>query len=337
MAILGGSNLTLADWAKRQEPDGGITTDIVELLSQTNEMLQDMVFVEANAPTYHRTTVRTGLPTATWRQFYGGVSYSKSTTAQVDETIGMLEARSYVDKDLAELNGDVNAFRLSEAGSFVEAMNQEMQQTVIYGNVGTNPEEFNGLAPRYNALTANATNGQSPTNVINAEGSGSDNTSIWLIGWGNNTCHGIFPKGTPAGLRHEDLGIDHNTPSPVNSGTYFSAYHDKWEWKAGLCVRDWRYLVRIANIDVSNLTGESSAADILKLMTIAMHKLPSMAGIRPAFYCNRTVMTMLDIQAQNKNNVYLQPGKEEGMPKVSFRNVPIRMCDQILNTETALT
>jgi hypothetical protein len=330
MATLAGTNPTLIDWTKQLEPDGGITSQIVEMLAQTNEMLLDMTFVEANNITSHRTTIRTGLPSATWRQFYQGVAPSKSTVAQVDETIGMLEARSVVDKDLAELNGDVNQFRMNEASAFLEAMNQEMQQTVLYGNVGTDPTEFNGLTPRLNTLSSAA----SSENVINAEGSDTDNTSIWLIGWGENTVHGLFPKGSSAGLKHEDLGIDHNTPDGQTPTRYFSAYHDKFEWKAGLCVKDWRYTVRICNIDKSNLVAESSAADILKLMTMAVHKIPALGVVRPAFYVNRTVMTMLDIQAQSKSNVYLNVGEEEGRKKVSFRGIPIRMCDQITNAET---
>ena len=332
MATLGGTNLTMADWAKRLEPNGGITSDIVEMLSLTNEMLMDAVWKEANGPTYHRTTIRTGLPSATWRQFYQGVAPSKSTTAQVDETVGMLEARSYVDKDLAELEGDLAAFRLSEAAPFVEAMNQEVQDTIIYGNVSTNPEEFNGLAPRYNSLSA-----ASGENIVDAGGTSTDNTSIWLLGWGDNTIFGAFPKGSQAGLKHEDLGIDHHTPDGQTPTRYFSAYHDKWEWKAGLVVKDWRYGVRIANIDKSNLVDESSAADILKVMTIAVHKVPQITAVRPAFYVNRTVMTMLDIQAQSKSNVYLNVGEEEGRKKVSFRGIPIRMCDKIHNAEARVT
>jgi len=333
MATLAGTNPTLADWAKQLEPNGGITSQIVEMLSQTNEMLMDMSWVEANGPTYHRCTIRTGMPSATWRQFYQGVAPSKGTVVQVDETIGMLEARSVVDKDLAELNGDVNQFRMNEATPFMEAMNQEMQQTVLYGNVSTAPEEFNGLAPRFAALTTAA----SGENIVDALGTGSDNTSIWLVGWGENSVYGTFPKGSTAGLKHEDLGIDHNTPDTQSPVRYFSAYHDKWEWKAGLVCKDWRNVVRVANIDVSNLVAESSAADILKVMTIAVHKIPALTAVRPAFYVNRTVMTMLDIQAQSKSNVYLTVGEEEGRKKVSFRGIPIRMTDQILNTEARVT
>lgn len=328
---IGGSNLTLSDWAKQLEPDGGVTSDIVEMLKQKNELLLDMPWFEANGPLHHRYTLRTGLPTATWRQFYQGVPSTKSNTAQVDEPMGMLEARSIADADLAKLNGDVNQFRMNEANAFIEGMNQEMAQTVFYGNVATAPTEFNGLTPRFNDNTT----APSKENVILAGSSDTDNSSIWLLGWSRMTVYGIFPKGSTAGLQREDLGIIHNTPDA--NGNNFSAYHDKFTWKAGLCVPDWRYVVRIPNIDVSNLIAESSAADILKNMTVAVHKLPDLTSVKPAFYANRTIMTMLDIQAQNKSNVYLTVGEEEGRPKVSFRGIPIRTVDQIVSNETLVS
>src|SRR3990172_1913218 len=153
MATLGASVLTLADWAKRLDPDGKVPS-IVELLSQTNQILDDMMWMEGNLPTGHRTTVRTGLPTVAWRLLNQGIAPSKSTTAQIDEAAGMLEAWSEVDVDLAKLNGNQAAFRLSEARAFIEAMNQEMAATLFYGNSGTAPEEFTGVAPRYSSLSA---------------------------------------------------------------------------------------------------------------------------------------------------------------------------------------
>src|SRR5882724_4062119 len=203
MATLSTGALTLADWAKRLDPNGKTPT-VVELLAQTNEVLDDMLFQEGNLPTGHRTTVRTGLPTVAWRLLNQGVAPSKSTTAQIDEQAGMLEAWSEVDVDLAKLNGNIKQFRLSEASAFIEAMNQEMAQTLFYGNAGTAPEEFTGLSTRYSNISG-ATNG---SHVISGGGSGSDNSSVWLVVWGDNSIHGIFPKGSKAGLVHEDFGIE---------------------------------------------------------------------------------------------------------------------------------
>ena len=265
MAALSVTNPTLADVAKRLDPDGKIDT-IVEILNETNEILEDATMLEGNLPTGHRTTIRTGLPAPTWRKLYGGVQPTKSTTAQVTDNTGMLEAYAEVDKALADLNGNTAAFRLSEDRAHLEGMNQEYVDTLFFGDESTAPEEFTGLAPRYNSTSAS--NGE---NVISGGGSGSDNTSIWLIVWGPNTVHGIYPKGSVAGLTMTDKG--QVTIEDVDgSGGRMEAYRTHYRWDCGLTVRDWRYAVRIANIDKSNLTKDvsGSSADITALMAQAV-------------------------------------------------------------------
>lgn len=329
MATLGASIATLTDWAKRLDPNGK-TPKIAELLSQKNEILDDMLFMEGNLPTGHRITQRTGLPTVYWRLMNKGVPTSKSTTAQVDEAIGQLAARSQVDEDLAKLNGNANAFRLSEASSFLEAMNQEMAQTVIYGNSGTAPEEFTGLAVRYSDIGSGApANAQ---NILDGGGTGSDNSSIWLVGWGENEVFGIFPKGSKAGLDHQDLGLGDAFDSDNNR---FRAYMDMWKWHCGIAVKDWRYAVRMCNIDISNLVAQSSAADIVNLMIKAIHRIPNLKGVKPAFYMNRTVFQMLDIQ--RRDDVIagggLTYGNVDGAITPMFRGIPVRVCDSLIETE----
>lgn len=332
MSALGGSALTLMDFAKRLDPNGSVPT-IVELLSQTNEMLADMLFLEGNLPTGHRTTVRTGLPTVAWRLLNQGVATSKSTTAQIDEQCGMLEAWCEVDKDLAMLNGNTAAFRLSEAQAFIEAMNQEMQQTVIYGNAGLAAEEFTGLAVRYSDSTA--ANGQ---NIIKAGGAGSDNASIYLCVWGANTVHGIFPKGSKAGLIHEDLGLVTVEASTGLGGQRLRAYQDHWQWKCGIALRDWRYVVRIANIDISNLVAKSSAADLIDNMIKAIHRIPNIGMGKPVFYMNRTCAQMLDIQRRDDvAGACLDYSVVDGKQIASFRGIPIRVVDQLLETEATVS
>jgi hypothetical protein len=332
MATLSTGALTLADHAKRVDPDGGISA-IVELLGQSNEMLDDMLWVEGNLPTGHRTSVRTGLPTVAWRLLNQGVATSKSTTAQIDEQCGMLEAWCEVDKDLAELNGNTASFRLSEAQAFIESMNQEMQQTVIYGNAGVSPEEFTGLAIRYSS--SSAANGQ---NVIKAGGSGSDNSSIYLVVWGSNTVSGIFPKGSKAGLVHEDLGLVTVESTAGVGGNRLRAYQDHWQWKCGIALKDWRYVVRICNIDISALVAKSSAADLVENMIKAMHRIPNLALGKAVFYMNRTCAQMLDIQ---KRDDALGAGMSyqdvDGERVMKFRGVPIKVVDQLLETEATVS
>lgn len=333
MATLSSYALTLADWAKRLDPDGKVPS-IVELLAQSNEVLQDMQWIEGNLPTGHRTTVRTGLPTPAWRLLNQGVQPTKSTTAQVDEQCGMLEAWSEVDKDLAMLNGNVGAFRLSEAKAFIEAMNQEMAQTIFYGNAGLAPEEFTGLSIRYSSSTA-----ASGQNVIKAGGAGSDNSSVWLVGWGDQTIHGIFPKGSKAGLIHEDLGEQTIETSSGIAGTRMRAFQDHWQWKCGVAVKDWRYAVRICNIDISNLVAKSSAADLIENMIKAIHRIPSMGMCKPVFYMNRTVKQMLDIQRRDdvQTGGSLIYNDVDGKLIPSFRGIPIRVVDALLETESTVS
>lgn len=333
MALLSAGALTLIDWAKRKDPDGK-TAAIAELLSQSNEVLQDMQWIEGNLETGHRTTVRTGLPNTYWRLLNQGVQPSKSTTAQIDEQCGILEAWSEVDVDLAKLNGNTGSFRLSEASAFLEAMNQEAAQTIFYGNSGLAPEEFNGLSVRYSSTSA--ANGQ---NIILGGGAGADNTSVWLICWGPQTVHGLFPKGSAAGLQHKDLGeVTVETTAGV-AGSRMRAYQDNFQWKMGVSVKDWRYAVRIPNIDISNLVAKSSAADLIELMIKAMHRIPNMSMGKCAFYMNRTVKQMLDIQRRDDviSGGGLVYNEVDGKLIPSFRGVPIRTCDALIEAESLVS
>ena len=336
---------SLIDAVRGMDPKGGIDK-VVELLNQSNEILKDMPFQEGNLPTGHLTTVRTGLPSVIWRKMYQGVPAGKSQKVQVTDAIGMLNARAEVDKRLADLNGNTKAFRLSEALAFLEAMNQEMATTLFYGDTDQTPERFTGLTPRYSVLSTNATPAANSVNVIDGGGTAADNTSVWLISWGPNTCTGIFPKGSAAGLKHQDLGemdcFDAN-------GDRYRGYGDIFEWDCGLSLRDWRYCVRICNLDTSKLVTESGAADLIKLMIKAIHRLPNIGVVggppndmpmygRPVFYVNRTVYEMLDIQSLNKTQYTLKSGPDVyGNPVTFCRGIPIRCVDALLNTESAVS
>jgi hypothetical protein len=330
MAVLSTTNPTLADVAKRYDADGKIDT-IVELLAETNEVLDDMTFLEGNLPTGHKTTVRSGLPSSTWRKLNYGVQPSKSTTVQITDTAGMLEAYAEVDKALADLNGNTASFRLSEDRAFLESMNQTMASTLFYGDTGTDPEKFMGLAPRYSSLSA-----ESGDNIIVGGGSGSDNTSIWLVCWGPNTCHGIYPKGSQAGLKHQDLG--EVTLEDAASGKY-QGYRTHYKWDIGMSLRDWRYVVRIPNIDVSELTKDASgsSAELVDLMVQAVEKLPNVNLGRCVFYGNRTISSILRRQITNTSNVRLAMDEVAGKRVMSFDGIPFRRNDAILNTEAAVS
>lgn len=347
MSILGTGYLTLADWAKRVDPDGKVSV-MVDLLSQANEIMDDLLWTETNETTTHKTSVLTGLPTGTWRQMYQGVTPTKSTRANIIDAVGNLEAYSVIDKDLADLNGNTSAFRMSEDMPFFEGMTQQMAGAIMYSNSLSTPSQIMGLSPRYSTVTA--ATALTAGNVIDMGGTGSTNTSMWVAQWGPNTGFGLFPRGKRAGLAMDDLGQYTQTNS---DGSKYQVYQSRFKWEAGLCIRDWRYFVRMGNIDVSLLNG-INAANLINGLVRAFHHFPTaprsvanvqsatrpssaMGGTRMAIYCNRVIATYLDLQALNKTNVLLSMGEFDGRPVTMFRGVPIRTVDQLLNTESRIT
>jgi hypothetical protein len=309
--------------------DGGIDPQIVEMLTQTNEILEDMTFIEANGFTEHKTTIRSGLPAGTWRKLNYGVQPEKSRTVQVKDSLGMLETYAEVDKALADLNGNAAAWRMSEDRAFIEGLNQTMATTLFYGDTGTDPEKFTGLSARYADTTAD--NGR---NIIKAGGVGADNTSVWLIVWGPNTCHGLYPKGSSAGLQSRDLG--EQTLFDAQGGRY-QGYRTHYKWDMGFTLRDWRYVVRIANIDISDLTKNgASGADLIDLMIQAQELIPNMGMGRAAFYCSRTIRSFLRRQILNKSNVNLTFDDVAGKKILAFDGVPVRKTDALLETEAVV-
>jgi len=332
MATLSVRNPTLLDLARVSDPDGKIAT-VVEILNETNEILEDMSWMEGNLPTGHRHTMRTGIPAPTWRKLYGGVQPNKSTTAQVTDNTGMLEAFSEVDKALADLNGNTAAFRLQEDRAHIEGMNQEVADTLFFGNEATEPEAFTGLAPRFNDLSA-----ENADNIIN-EGDSSNLQSIWLVVWGPNTVHGIIPKGSTAGLQVKDHGetVVEDASDGSNTGRMV-AYRTHYRWDVGLSLRDWRYVVRIANVDINAIVKDAATGpDLPDLMFRAMDLIPNLSAGRPAFYMSRAMRTGLRRQVPYATqSSTLEMENVGGKMVTQFQGVPVRRVDALATSETAV-
>ena len=323
---------TLLDLTKILAPDGSID-DVVEILNQTNEILDDMVFVQGNELTGHRSTVRTGIPAPTWRKLYGGVQPSKSSTRQVKDSCGMLEAYAEVDKALADLNNNSAAWRRSEDRGHIEGMGQELAASVFFANEATAPEEITGLAPRFNDQTA--ANGENIITDATTPDS-TDNASIWLVVWGPNTVHGIVPKGSKVGLQVTDKG-QVTIENVDGAGGRMEAYRTHYRWDCGLTVRDWRYIVRI-QVDQEDVVKDAATGpDLIDLMSQALEIVPSLSAGRPAFYMNRTLRSYLRRQMVAKvKNSTLTMESVAGKRVMFFDEVPVRRVDALTNTETGI-
>lgn len=325
-----GNNPTLHDFMMALDKDDVVTT-LGELLNQTNRLLDDMTFVEGNLLTGHRFAIRTGLPSPTWRKLYQGVQPSKSTRAQVTASTGMLEDYAEVDKALADLNGNSASFRLSEDAAFIEGFNQKVNQALVYEDEANTPEAITGIMPHFNDL--NAGTGEQ---IIDALGTGTDNASILLIGWAPNTVYGIFPKGSKVGLQHKDLGeVTATAKTAAGTDGMYQVYRSHYRWDLGLVVQDYRYVVRIANIDRSLLgpdptvTGYTGAV-LEDLMFEALELLPSLENCRPVFYMDRTILTKLRQQLPKMTKGSTLMMADHGGRRVSeFQGVPIQRMDQM--------
>lgn len=331
MSTLSTTNPTLLDVAKRLDPNGQIDT-IVEMMAAQNEVLNDMNWQEGNLTTGHKSTARTGLPTPTWRKLYGGVQPSKSTTVQVTDTCGMLEAYAEIDKALADLNGNAAAFRLSEDSAFIEGMAQEHAQTLFYGNEGTEPEAFTGLAPRYNSLSA-----QNADNIVDFGGTGSDNMSVWLCVWGPQTGFGIYPKGSQAGIQVADKG-QVTIENVDGANGRMEGYRTHYRWDAGLVIRDWRYFVRVCNIDYSVLNAGDAGAitaqkGLINAMIKASERIPSLGLGRACWYVPRNIRENLRLGILEKISNNLSWETVEGKRVMTFDDIPVRRTDALTNSE----
>lgn len=315
------SQYTLLELAKRTN-QGELLT-IAEVLNETNEILQDAVWIEANQTLGHVGTKRTSLPTGTFRQANAGVALEASLTKQLTEPIARLEALSDIDEAIIDIAPNKQEARSQEDRAFVEGLGQTLVDTVFYGNVATDAEKFNGFATRYDAL--------SDSNVLGALGTGDDTTSLWVIEWGPTKVHMLYPKGSKAGLEMNDKGKQRIT---ATSTTFLYAYETQFVQWSGLFVHDDRCVQRIANIETSGSTNTLDDNQILECLNL----LPTAGGSGQArIYVNRTLKTQLDILAKDKSNVNYTSDNAFGVPVTRFRGVPVRLCESIVNTETAIS
>ena len=328
MATIGQNYLTLRDMYAQMEGDGKVTAAIIDLFMSSNAILEDAIAVECNQGTSHKTTVRNGLPPPHFRQFYQGVECQKGDYTPVTDSTSMLDDYSEVDKKLADINGNTAQFRLNEAEAHIQGMNKTAKTNIFYGSKDKNASAFDGLATRYNKLSTKE--GELGYQVINAGGTGNSNTSIFFVTWGDRHTHLIYPKGSKAGLQREDKG---QVTVQDAEGRNYEAYRDHFSWDLGLCIRNYRSSARIANIDVTKLSGED-APNLIDLMIDAYYRIEEHAvNGKTVIYANNTIRTWLHKQAIAKRNVNLTIDNVAGKPIVNFLGLPIKLCSEILNTE----
>lgn len=339
MAAKGVALLTLADVAKDKDKQIG---KVAEVLIQYNAMLNDIPYTEMNEGTSHKESIRSALPEVYYRKANQPIPATKSTTEERTFQATHFESKSQIDKAVAQRGGmDRVAYnRWNQAQGHLQAHSQELAALMIYGSPSQSNLKTAGLFDIYSTLDpAEETSKQ----VIDAGGTGSDNTSIVKVHWGERSIFGVFPAGTTAGLSRMDHseggklvkipGIDENG----NPGDFWG-YEEEFSTDHGLVVKDYRQGVRIANIDVSDLVG-GSGADLITLMIDANYKIDSEDNGIGVWYVNRTIEAHLHKQALTKvgNGAGLRFDNYQGQKVLMFLGSPVRRMDALLNSEAQVT
>jgi len=338
MAALSTALPTLLDLAKMLDPDGKTLAQIVPILNQDNEILPRLRWQESNGTWSHRNTYHTSLPTPTWSKINGSITPTKGTTGQSTDGMGEMQGYSHVDPMLAEASGNVNGFRLRYDAMQMQGMSHEFAQTLFYGNADLVPEEFTGLSARYAAGGTNANITETSENILDGGSNDTDNTSVWIICMDSDTpgVSGIYRPGSQAGIKMANKGLQ---TVAIGDGSYAERYVTHYRWSCGITVVDWRKNVRIANIEVSDLTkNAASGADLLDLIMQGLELLPSGAQSSAMILGNRTISSYLRRQSRNAiASSTLGYETVAGKPVMTVGGVPFLRCDALLNTESAVS
>jgi hypothetical protein len=334
---------TLYDLSRIMDPRGGIA-QVAETIAQTNEIMDDIPWIQCNDGTRHLSSIRTGYPEPTWRKYYQGVQPSKTTTRQVADTCGMLSDYSVIDAAMARINNNSAAWRRSEEKGFIQGFGQALAYALLYSDSALDPEQILGLSPRFDTPSADEDEVGSQLIDGGAASGQTDLTSVWLIGWGPESVFGTYPNGSQAGLQIQDKGLV--TVGDETNG-YYEALRTYFEWSCGLVVKDWGNVVRLCNLDVSGLatagTDSDTSANLIMLMLDMIERVRNWGNAdRWAFYANRRVRTALRKQLINRSNTLIALEKLTGPGGIirntlTFDGIPVRRVDKLGIAETQIT
>lgn len=311
---------TMATLAK--EMNNGKLVDVIDVVSEVNAILDDLIVMQANSVSLHKYTKLFEYPRGEWRRLNAGVGNATEKVGQGEDHCGILEIYSEVDKRLAKMSGNARAYRRRRDTRFTKGLGVQMAETSVYGNHNTNPEEPQGLAPRYNALSLD--------NVVSAGGT-TGLTSIWVVQHGEDAFFGFYGQGGELGLRDEDLG---EVTLLDASNKKYQGYRTHFEWELGFGVADDRCVRRICNVPTPSVIDPTQFAAWENLLIEQVNELPD-NGNNAVIYVNKDILTQMTIKANEKSNAVYTPGEIFGKKVLFFQGViPIRRVDAILSTET---
>ena len=336
MAALGSKLVTLADVAKSKDKMIG---GVAEVLVQENPMLNDIPYMEMNQGTIHKEDIRSALPAVYYRKANQAIPASKSTVEERTFTAAHFESKSQMDTKVASRGGvDRIAYnRWNQAQGHIQAQAIEHANLTIYGSPSSSNLKVAGFMDIYSTVNASE---ETSKQIIDGGGTGSNNTSLLLVNWGERSIFGVYPAGTQAGLKRTDRSAGNKEVQiaaldSAGAAGSFWGYEEQFEIDHGLVVKDYRQAARVANVDVTLLKSGVNAADLIDLMISAAYKIHNPQNGSPVWYVNRTIEAFLHKQSLTKvgAGAGLTYDNYQGKKILMFLGMPIRRSDALLNTE----
>jgi len=334
MAAKGAQFVSLLDVSKSKDK---VIGKVAEVLVQHNAALKDIPYTEMNEGTIHKEDIRSALPEVYYRKANQAIPAGKTTTEERSFTATHYESKSQMDIAVASRGGvdRIGYNRWNQAQGHLQSHALEHAALMLYGSPVESNMKTAGFFDIYSTLNPAE---EVSKQIIDAGGTGSDNTSILKVHWGSNSVFGVYPKGTKAGLSR----IDHSPQNKLvqiygkdkfgNPGTFWGL-EEQFMTDHGLVVKDYRQAVRIANIDTSELVLGN--VDILDLMISADYKIDSKQNGQGVWYVNRTIEAALHKAALNKVGAGggLRFDNYQGEQVLMFLDCPVRRMDALLDSE----
>jgi hypothetical protein len=170
--------------------------------------------------------------------------------------------------------------------------------------------------------------------VVDAGGTGSDNTTMFLADLTPQGIFGIFPKESKnMGIKVDDLGVGDVPALDINGAAGFiRAHRSMFMSDLGICVNDYTLSARVANIDISDLEGDS-APSLTELALEMYYKCKNVGVGKKAIFLNSTLAYQWHLQDRREVKAGGQLSFEmiDGKKRMMFMGIPVIVCDAIAN------
>lgn len=305
-------------------------------LAQTNEILDDLLIVQANEYMVNRVGKYTSLGQASRRRANQGFNPSKAGVEDQVDAASIWADRIAIDEFVLARTPDRSGMIEQELMAKRDNLNIQMAYDLFYGNPALTLDSMLGIAPRLNST-------QIPT-VISAGGATAC-TSMYLLTHEKDTFMAWYPATHPGGIKYINRGP--NQPITDSAGkTFYGEVHDL-EWALGISLKNERRCARVANIATGSLSnlgavvsgGTANGPDLIDLAIRAMSACQNVRNLNKDWYVNRTVLSFIarQFKAQANHWITRQEIEGEGDPIFRILGVPVKLVEQITNSETVVS